>query len=308
LTVVTRETRLAPGDLITAVGTHAALTQVAAALGEVSDERLEFDRSQLDYRRIFVSNPRLAGHRLRDLNLPQQFGALITRVRRGDVELLPTGELTLELGDRVRVLTDRRQMPAVTAFFGDSYRALSEIDVLTFSLGLGLGLLVGLIPLPLPGGAVLRLGLAGGPLLVALALGAVGRTGSLVWSLPYSANLTLRQIGLILFLAGVGTRSGYHFVATLGQDGGLAIFAAGAALTSLAALVTLWVGYRVLRIPLGVLSGLLAGLQTQPAVLGFALEQTQNDLPNLSYATVYALATIAKIVLAQLLLLAVFWG
>jgi putative transport protein len=297
---------LALGDLLTAVGTAEALDRVVQGLGEVSDERLEFDRTQLDYRRIFVSNPRVAGHRLRDLNLPQQFGAVVTRVRRGDVELLPHGDLVLELGDRVRVLTDRRHMPAVTQFFGDSYRALSEIDVLTFSLGLGLGLLVGLIPLPLPGGAVLRLGLAGGPLLVALALGAVGRTGSLVWSLPYSANLTLRQLGLVLFLAGVGTRSGYHFVATLQQDGGLAIFLAGAALTLLTALGLLWVGYRVLHIPLGALAGLLAGLQTQPAVLAFALEQTENDLPSLSYATVYPVATIAKIVLAQVLLV-LFW-
>jgi putative transport protein len=302
LELVQGQTRLAPGDLVTVVGTEAELDKVQAGLGPVSEEKLELDRSELDYRRIFVSNPRLAGHRLRDLNLPQQYGAVITRIRRGDVELLPHGDVVLELGDRVRVLTHRQHMPAVTAFFGDSYRALSEIDVLTFSLGLALGLLVGTVPLPLPGGVTLRLGLAGGPLLVALALGAMGRTGPLVWSLPYSANLTLRQVGLILFLAGVGTRSGYDFAATFQQGGGLALFAAGAGLTFGVAALTLWVGYKVLRIPLGLLAGILAGLQTQPAALGFALEQTQNDLPNLGYASVYPLATIAKIVLAQVIL------
>jgi putative transport protein len=193
-------------------------------------------------------------------------------------------------------------MDTISAFLGDSYRALSEIDILTFSLGLALELLLGLIPLPLPGGMVIKLGMAGGPLLVAMILGALGRTGSLVWSLPYSANLTLRQIGLILFLAGVGTRSGYAFVTTLGQGSGIFIFLAGAGLTTATALTTLWVGYRLLKIPLSLLIGMLAGLQTQPDVLGFAQEQTGNDLPAIGYATVYPVATISKFILAQLLL------
>jgi len=299
---VTGSSTLAVGDLLTVVGRVEDLEQVTRALGEISAEPLELDRQELDYRRIFVSNPRLVGVRLRDLNLPQQFGAVVTRLRRGDVELLPHGDITLALGDRVRVLTHRRLMPAVTAFFGDSYRALSEIDVLTFSLGLALGLVVGLVPVPLPGGVTLRLGLAGGPLVVALLLGAVGRTGPLVWALPYSANLTLRQIGLILFLAGVGTRSGYSFLSTFQQGGGLVMFGAGALVTCGTALAMLWVGYRLLRIPLGLLAGMLAGLHTQPAALGFALEQTQNDLPNVGYASVFPVATIAKIILAQTLL------
>jgi putative transport protein len=293
---------LEAGDVVTVVGTPDDLEKVAGYLGEVSDERLDLDRRQLDYRRIFVSNPKVAGHRLSDLNLPQQFGALVTRVRRGDVEFVPRGETVLELGDRVRVLTQREAMPAVSAFLGDSYRALSEIDLLSFGLGLALGLLIGVVPIPLPGGLTFNLGLAGGPLLVALVLGALQRTGPLVWSLPYSANLTLRQLGLVLFLAAVGTRAGYAFFTTITQGLGLAIFVAGALVTTLTAWVTLWVGYRVLKIPMGQLAGMLAGLQTQPAVLGFALESSGNDLPNVGYATVYPIATIGKIVLAQLLL------
>jgi putative transport protein len=207
----------------------------------------------------------------------------------------------LELGDRVRVVARPDQMNAVSRFFGDSYRSLSEVDLLTLNLGFALGLLVGMIPIPLPG-ATIRLGFAGGPLIVALILGALGRTGPLVWSLPYSANLTLRQIGLILFLAGIGTRSGYAFVSTLQGGGGLTLFVAGAAITILMALVTLVLGYRVLHIPMGVLIGMLAGLQTQPALLGFALEQTDNDLPNIGYSAVYPIALITKIVCAQLLL------
>lgn len=297
-------TRLQIGDLISIVGSREELERVTKEFGDVSREQIDLDRSRLDYRRIFVSNHKLAGQRLCDLNLPRRFGALVTRVRRGDVEFLPHGDTVLELGDRIRVLTHRDRMDAVSAFFGDSYRAVSEIDVLTFGLGLALGLLIGLVPIPLPNGVVIKLGLAGGPLIVAMILGTLGRTGPLVWNLPYSANITLRQVGLIFFLAGVGTRAGYAFVNTFTEGSGIAIFVAGALITCAAALTTLWIGHRLLKIPMSLLIGMLAGLQTQPAVLGFALEQTRNDLPNLGYATVYPIATIAKIILAQVLLTA----
>lgn len=295
------QSRFETGDLVSVIGTREELDRVTAFLGETSDEQLAFDRSQLDFRRVFVSNPKVVGHRLRDLNLPQHFGALATRLRRGDVDLLPHTDTVLQLGDRVRVIAPRDHMEAVSDFFGDSYRALSEIDFLTFSLGLTLGLLLGSIPIPLPGGLTLELGMAGGPLLVAIVVGRLGRTGPLVWNLPYSANLTLRQVGLILFLAGVGTRSGYAFVTTLTQGNGFAIFLSGAFITFSVALGTLWVGHKLLKIPMSLLIGMLAGLQTQPAVLGFALERADNELPNIGYAAVYPTATIAKILLAQLL-------
>lgn len=302
LSLARDDTRLQVGDLVSMIGAPEDLDRATAFLGEESRERLELDRSEYDFRRVFVSNPKVAGHRLRDLDLQQQYGAIVTRVRRGDVEFLAHDDTVLELGDRVRVVARRENMEAVSAFFGDSYRALSEIDVMTFGLGVAAGLIIGMIPVPLPGGVVFRLGFAGGPLLVALVLSAVGRTGPLVWQLPYSANLTLRQVGLILFLAGVGTRAGYAFFNTLGKSGGLSIFVAGAVITCVTAFLTLWIGHRLLKIPMGMLSGMLAGLQTQPAVLGYALEQARNDLPNIGYATVYPVATIMKILLAQLLL------
>ena len=296
------DTQLQPGDLVSVVGSPADLSKVEEFLGERSDEQLALDRTELDYRRMFVSNPQVAGKRLCDLNLPQQYGAVVTRVRRGDIELLPRGDTVLELGDRVRVVTHRDNMDVVARFFGDSYRAISEIDILAFSLGLALGLLLGTVPIPLPGGLTITLGLAGGPLIVALMLGALGRTGPIVWSLPYSANLTLRQIGLVLFLAGVGTRSGYAFLTTITQGGGLSILAAAALITCAIGFVTLLIGHLVLKIPMGLLVGMLAGIQTQPAVLSFSLEQAGNDLPNIGYATMYPIAIIGKIVLVQVLL------
>ncbi|HEY3378307.1 MAG TPA: TrkA C-terminal domain-containing protein, partial [Armatimonadota bacterium] len=239
---------------------------------------------------------------LRDLELQQKFGAVVTRIRRGDVDMLAHADTVIELGDRVRVVSHRERMNAVSSFFGDSYRAISEIDILTFSLGLTLGLLLGILPIPLPGGVTLKLGFAGGPLIVALILSAIGRTGPIVWTIPYGANLLLRQIGLIFFLAAVGTRAGYAFVSTLSQGGGLAIFIAGAIVTCTTALLMLWIGHKLLKIPMGLLIGMLAGLQTQPAVLGFALEQTGNDLPNIGYAAVFPVAMITKILVAQVII------
>lgn len=288
-------------DLVTLVGRAEDLGRAASMLGEPSGDRLDLDRHVLDFRRMFVSTPEVTEQPLGALRLPERFGAIVTRIRRGDVDLLPAAETSLELGDRVRVVAPRERMADIAKFFGDSYKTLAEIDVITFGVGVALGLLVGAIPIPLPGGASFRLGIAGGPLVVGLVLGRLGRTGGLVWTLPYSANLTLRQLGLVLFLAGVGTRSGNAFVTTL-QHGGVIIFVAGAVVSCTVATTMLVVGRTVLRIPMPMLAGIVAGVHTQPAVLAFAAQQTKSDQPNVGYASVYPLATIAKIVLAQLLL------
>lgn len=301
--LVTGTTVVQRGDLISMVGTLPELETAQTVLGEPAEERIEFDLTQFDKRRLFVSNPQVVGRRLKDLHLVKSHQAIVTRLRRGDLEMLPHGDTALGFGDQVRVVAPHEQMDAVAKLFGDSYRSVSEIDVLTFSFGLALGLLLGMLPIPLPGGVTLKLGIAGGPLIVALVLGALGRSGPIIWQLPYSANLTLRQIGLIIFLAGIGTRSGYAFISTFSQGGGPLVFLVGALLTCVAAFLTLWVGYKLLKIPMGILLGVLAGLQTQPAVLGFATEQAQNELPNIGYATVYPVAMIVKIVLAQVLLI-----
>lgn len=302
VSVVTESTRFQEDDRVVIVGDEASVRAATALLGEVCEEHLDFDRRLLDFRRIFVSDPSLSGRLLRELALPARFGATVTRIRRGDVDLLPDADSVLELGDRIRVIGPRARMDEVSRFFGDSYKALAEVDVVTFSLGIALGLALGMVPIPLPTGASFKLGAAGGPLIVGLVLGRLGRTGPLLWTLPFSANLTLRQLGLVLFLATVGTRSGYAFATTFAQGDGLAIFVAGAALTFLTALGGLWIGHRVLRIPRDVLVGVIAGIHTQPAALAFAVEQTESEQPNLGYSTVFPLATIAKIILAQLLL------
>ena len=186
-------------------------------LGDTAcDERLEFDLSQYDKRRIFVSSPQIAGRRLRDLDIIGRYGALVTRIRRGDVELLPHGETVLMPGDQVRVVAPHEQMDALTRLFGDSYRAVSEIDILTFSLGYGARPAARAGPHSAAGRGDPETGHRRRPADCGAA-GRRARTHRHRWCghIPYSANLTLRQIGLVFFLAGVGTRAGYAFVSTL---------------------------------------------------------------------------------------------
>lgn len=298
--VVTDETLLEKGDLVTLVGKSAALAEATTLLGEATHEDIADDHSRVDFRRIFVSRPEVVGRPLSELRLPQRFGALVTRVRRGDVDILADRDTVLELGDRVRVLAPHDRLDEVTQFFGDSYRALAEVDVLSFALGVTLGLMLGLVPIPTPLGEV-RLGLAGGPLIVGLLLGRVGRTGPLVWELPFPASMTLRQLGIVLFLAVVGTRSGANLAATLaaGQSGPL--FLLGALTTLACAVPVLLLARRALRLPLFQAFGVVAGVHTQPAVLAWAQARTPADGPARGYALVFPAATVTKILVAQVL-------
>jgi putative transport protein len=290
------------GDLVTVVGLPDPLDRLTERVGEASEEHIELDRSNLDFRRIFVSNAGVAGRTLAELKTLTRFGALVTRVRRGDVDLVPEGRTVLELGDRVRVVAPRERMTEISNFFGDSYRALGEIDAVSFGLGAALGLLLGLVSVPLPGGAFFSLGPAGGPLVMGIVLGALGRTGPIVWQLPYSAGLTLRQLGLALFLAAVGVSAGTPFVHTVRAGGGPQMFAAGAVITVVTAAFALWTSRRLLRAPPGVALGMTSGVHTQPAGLAFANDAARDESPNLGYASVSPIATVAKILLAQVLL------
>ena len=303
LAVATDEVSPEPGDVLSVVGLPAHVKEVVAELGHEARTRIEFDRRELDARRIAVSSRRVAGRRLADLDLEERYEATVTRVRRGDVDLVADPEMMLELGDRVRVVCPRKRMAEVTRLFGDSYRALGEIDVLSFSLGIAAGLALGAIAFPLPGGGTFELGFAGGPLIVGLLLGAVGRTGPLVWQPPYTASLTLRQFGVVIFLAGIGIRAGGSFGSALSDPSSAYVVLAGLVATSAAVGLLLLAGTRLLRLAPETLSGLIAGAQTQPAVLAFAAEQIEDDRElNLGYASVYPVAIIAKLVLAQLLL------
>lgn len=290
------------GDVLSVVGTDEELDRAADLIGEALPGD-PFHGHDLDYRRIFVSNNDLVGIPLAKLR-PQLSGMLITRVRRGDHDMVATPDTILQLGDRVRVVAPHDRIGKVTRLFGDSYRRLSDVNLLPLVAGLTIGVAVGMLAIPLPGGASLKLGTAGGPLVVALILGALGRSGKVVWQVPYGANLALRQIGITLFLAAIGTTAGAGFRAALSDPSSLTIIGVGALITALISVLVLVVGHKVMKLPFGETAGILAGMQTHPAVLSYVSDVTRNDLPAMGYTSVYPVSMVAKIVLAQILLFA----
>ncbi|WP_420628664.1 aspartate:alanine exchanger family transporter [Candidatus Leptofilum sp.] len=298
--LISNDTQFLPCDRIIVAGTPEALDELEAAFGQRAAEDLRHDHNVYDSRRLFVSNPDIAGKSLAALNLREAYGAIVSHVRRGDVELLARGDTVLEWGDRIRVLAPREEIPQLVALFGDSFAQLSHVNLLTVGLGIAIGWLLGLIPITLPGGITLQLGLAGGPLLVALVLGALRRTGPILWKMPYSANLTLRQFGLILLLAAVGVRSGTAFLNAFSSGAGWLIFGLGFGLIVMITLLALWLGHKLLRIPFSLLLGMIS---PQPAVLDYAEDQAQNPLPGIGYTLMFPFAIIINVILAQVLLI-----
>jgi len=300
--LATDDVVLQPGDLVTVVGPRPHVEAFASWAGRRSDEHLPLDRSRLDFRRIVLSRRDLAGSTIGELDLSGRFGATITRVRRGDADLVARDDLVLNLGDRVRVVAPRDRMGDVARVLGDSDRSLAEVDPVALAIGVAAGIALGLVPIPIPSLGDLRLGLGGGALVSGLVLGALARTGPLTWQVPQAANLLLRQIGTLSFLACVGTASGPTFADAVSSASGARTAGLAAALCVLSALV-LVASTRLLarrRRPADA-AGFLAGVQTQPAVLAFATTRVDPDEAAAAYALVLPLAIVAKIVLVQAL-------
>ena len=298
--VVTMDEEFQPGDRVVIIGPDQPCKQALEFLGEKIPEHLAQDRSKVDFRRILISNPHIAGHTVGELEIPERFHGIVTRVRRGDVDLLAHDNLTVELGDRIRVCVPRSQMEAVNQYLGDSERRVSQIDALSLGIGLTIGLLVGLIAIPLPGGLKLSLGAAAGPLLVGMALGRIERTGPIVWGLPNSANLTIRQLGLLLFLATTGLASGQAFSSQAFSLDGLKILLFGAVLTAMAC-VMLIVMAKFLGAGPARIAGAIAGFISQPAILAYANERVVDERVNSGYSALFALGMITKILLVQVI-------
>ena len=297
-------TVLRPGDLLHAVGPEPALAHLTKALGRPSDTHLELDRSELDFRRIVLSQRKFFGYTVADLHLFERFGARATRVRRADQDFLATDDFVLQAGDRIRVAAPRDHMPQVAQYLGDSDHGTSDINPLGLAIGLALGLLLGAVPFHIPGLGPLELGQAAGPLLVGLVLGRTQRSGPIVWTLPHQAAETLTQLGLLLFLAYAGGRAGSAFIDAVSSPLGLELLLVGLILTAVHAAVLLAVGRRVLEQSGPRVAGLIAGSQTQPAILAHANAATGFD-PRvaLGYALVYPVAMVVKIIVVQVITL-----
>jgi putative transport protein len=290
--------RLADGDGVLLFGTPEALEQARLALGRHDPGRLASDRGELDVARFFVSRAGVAGTSIGKFRFPDGIVAMIAEVRRGDAVLLPLPDLVLEYGDRVGVIAPRDRMPAVRAHFGDSLKSTAEFSYVSVGLGMSLGVLLGLVKIPVPGVGAFSLGLAGGPLIVSLVLGWLGRSGSLSWHLPLAANLTLRGFGLTLFLAAVGIGAGSPFVETLSTTGASFLLMAAAIVIG-AFLTVMLLGQYVFRMSTDDLFGVTSGTGGNPAILAYANQSVPGDRIDVAFATVYPSTTILKIVCAQ---------
>jgi len=288
-----------PGDRIVIIGPDKVVTEAVEWLGERAHEYLAHDRRDVDYRRVLLSNARLSGRSIAELDVAGRYGGVVTRVRRGDLDLLAREDLHVQLGDRLRVVVPRGRMTECTRYFGDTERQVSEVDAVSLGLGLSLGFLVGLLSLPL-GSVSLSLGVAAGPLIVGIVLGWRERTGPIVWSLPTGASATLRQLGLLVFLAAVGLSSGPALAASITQPIGLKLVLVGVILAAAGPVLLALLAHRLgLSAARG--GGLIAGFVGNPSLLAFANSKAADERVNEGYATLFAVDQVIKVLLVQVI-------
>jgi putative transport protein len=284
---------LKANDVVLATATDpGALKKAAALFGELQPGRMTRDRQDIDYLRVFASSRTVVGTALGDLRFPAGVECTIGHVRRGDADLLPHPGLVLEFGDRVGLLTHRRHTEALRKFFGDSIKGTAELSFISIGMGAALGLLIGMIPLTIPGIGTLTLGLAA---LLLLALW----TGPFVWTMPLSANLVLRNFGLTIFLAQVGIASGPKFFATVGTTG-ISYLLYSVAIVLVLVLITAASCLWIFRLPFDTTMGVISGATGNPAILAFASRLAPTDKPDIGYAMIFPSMTIGKILFVQI--------
>ncbi|MER3511031.1 putative transporter [Klebsiella pneumoniae] len=302
-------TLIQAGDLLHLVGRPEDLHNAQLVIGQEVATSLSTRGTDLKVELVVVTNEKVLGKKIRDLHVKQRYDVVISRLNRAGVELVASSSASLQFGDILNLVGRPEAIDAVAAELGNAQQKLQQVQMLPVFIGIGLGVLLGSIPLFIPGfPAALKLGLAGGPLIMALILGRIGSIGKLYWFMPPSANLALRELGIVLFLAVVGLKSGGDFVATLTQGDGLSWIAYGIFITAIP-LLTVGVLARMLaKMNYLTLCGMLAGSMTDPPALAFANNlHATSGAAALSYATVYPLVMFLRIITPQLLAV-LFWG
>jgi putative transport protein len=293
------ETMLQVGDVVMVVGAADELAKMPLLLGDETDEPMDVNANVLSVD-VEVVEASLAGKKLAQLKVWERYTVLITRIRRQGLEITPTGNVSLEMGDNIRVVGEKNAVDAFAKLVQGSPRRASETNMLPFLAGLLLGILLGSIPVNLPNGITVRLGMAGGAFIVSLLVGHFGGLGPLRLYVPPAAKNVLRELGLIFFLAGAGITAGANFLEIL-QGQGLGLLLGGALITILSILAGLALMFGLYRMNLLAVMGSLSASMTNPVGLEAANAQTEAELPVLSYASIYPVALIFKIVLAQIL-------
>lgn len=292
------------GDILLVVGTWRGLEQFARVIGSASEVDLLKSPGTISHRKVVVTHKAVLGKTLAELGLDHLYGVAITRVSRADIEMTAVPDLRLQFGDVLNVVGDDEGLRNASAALGNSLKALNETQFVPIFVGIALGILAGMIPLSFPGLPIpVKLGLAGGPLVLAILLGRLGHIGPLVWHMPASANLAFRELGITFFLACVGLKAGKQFFHTVFTPEGLCWMAAAAAIAMVPLLVVGCLGRAFLKLNYMTLSGLMAGSMTDPPALAFANAISKSDAPSVAYATVYPLTMVLRILAAQILVL-----
>ncbi|QED71473.1 putative transporter [Escherichia coli] len=309
LKVPSPDTIIQLGDLLHLVGQPADLHNAQLVIGQEVDTSLSTKGTDLRVERVVVTNENVLGKRIRDLHFKERYDVVISRLNRAGVELVASGDISLQFGDILNLVGRPSAIDAVANVLGNAQQKLQQVQMLPVFIGIGLGVLLGSIPVFVPGfPAALKLGLAGGPLIMALILGRIGSIGKLYWFMPPSANLALRELGIVLFLSVVGLKSGGDFVNTPVNGEGLSWIGYGALITAVP-LITVGILARMLaKMNYLTMCGMLAGSMTDPPALAFAnnLHPTSGAAA-LSYATVYPLVMFLRIITPQLLAV-LFWS
>ncbi|NWP90473.1 putative transporter [Escherichia coli] len=309
LKVPSPDTIIQLGDLLHLVGQPADLHNAQLVIGQEVDTSLSTKGTDLRVERVVVTNENVLGKRIRDLHFKERYDVVISRLNRAGVELVASGDISLQFGDILNLVGRPSAIDAVANVLGNAQQKLQQVQMLPVFIGIGLGVLLGSIPVFVPGfPAALKLGLAGGPLIMALILGRIGSIGKLYWFMPPSANLALRELGIVLFLSVVGLKSGGDFVNTLVNGEGLSWIGYGALITAVP-LITVGILARMLaKMNYLTMCGMLAGSMTDPPALAFAnnLHPTSGAAAR-SYATVYPLVMFLRIITPQLLAV-LFWS
>ncbi len=298
------ETKIHVGDILYAVGPAEKLTALEMTIGSRSDIDVRQVKSNIVAQRLIVTKPEVVGKTIADLNIWERYGITITRISRAEIEFSVSQDIQLHYADTVLAVGEEEDIKEFADEIGNSSKQLNHPFVVPLFVGVALGIFVGSWPIHLPGiPSPVKLGLAGGPLIVAIILSRIGRIGNLIWYMPISANFMLRELGIVLFLACVGLKSGDQFVNIIVHGQGLYWMACATLITFVPIMLVALFARLKLKMNYLTLCGILAGSMTDPPALAFATGLATSNAPSVAYATVYPLVMLLRVVFAQLLII-----
>lgn len=311
VSIPTSDTTLEEGDHLLIISVKADVDNIKVLFGE--QENVDWNKPDIDWnaidsqlisRRIVVTRNRINGVRLGSLRLRNLYGINITRVNRAGIDLLASPDLHLQIGDRLTIVGEANAVNNVSKILGDQLKRLREPNLLAIFVGLTLGVVIGSIPLAIPGmNTPIKLGVAGGPIIVGILMGAFGPRIHLTTYTTQSANLMMRQFGITIYLAGLGISSGQHFFETVFRTEGLLWLGLGFGLAIIPVLLVGLIMARFFQVDYAKNVGMLCGCMTNPIALDYANTTVDNDEPSVAYATVYPLSTFMRIITAQLVIM-----